>query len=430
MAKKTTVFIVAFSLAVVLRSAMLVHGAENATSTPVSLTRDELANQIQSRTKQLDEVNQQLESTRASLKETATARKTLQKELNTIQSNIGQLNLGIKSDEITVQKLEFEIEALGYDIRDIRESMVSKRDAVERSLVELQKNDHANGNLLAIFLKNASLADGILEAQNLKNLQGRLAADIVGLRTLHEEYNNKLEDTSEKKDGIAIHQRSLQNKKLIVEDQKEERTGILTNTKNKESEYQKQVAELEKLQQQIANEVEALGAVLRTKIDPALLPPLQSGVLAMPIPGVNARTALTQGFGATEFAKNGYKGKWHNGVDFGVPLGTSILASEEGTVLAVGNQDSYCYRGAYGKFVVIEHKNNLTTLYAHLSQYGVKKGDVVKRGQVIGYSGKTGYATGPHLHFTVFAGPTFYMGPSKVCGPMPFGGDLNPMGYL
>ena len=117
-------------------------------------------------------------------------------------------------------------------------------------------------------------------------------------------------------------------------------------------------------------------------------------------------------------------------MDFGVPLGTSILASEEGTVLAVGNQDSYCYRGAYGKFVVIEHKNNLTTLYAHLSQYGVKKGDVVKRGQVIGYSGKTGYATGPHLHFTVFAGPTFYMGPSKVCGPMPFGGDLNPMGYL
>ena len=147
----------------------------------------------------------------------------------------------------------------------------------------------------------------------------------------------------------------------------------------------------------------------------------------MPIATANV---LTQGFGATEFAKNGYKGKWHNGVDFGVPLGTTILAAEDGTVVAVGNQDSYCYRGAYGKFIVIEHKNNLTTLYAHLSQYIVKKGDVIKRGQVIGYSGKTGYATGPHLHFTVFAGPTFYMGPSKVCGPMPFGGDLNPLGYL
>lgn len=400
------------------------------TSTPGTLTRDELANQIQSRTKQLDEINQQLESTRENLKETSTARKTLQRELNTIQGNISQLNLGIKSDEITVQKLELEIRSLGYDIRDIQDSMVSKRDAVQRSLVELQKNDRANENLLAIFLKNASLADGILEAQNLKNLQSRLAGDIVGLRTLHDEYNQKLDDTSEKKDGITVHQRSLQNKKFIVEDQKEERTGLLTETKNKESEYQKQVTELEKLQQQIANEVEALGAVLRTKIDPALLPPLAPGVLGMPISAANARAILTQGFGATEFAKNGYKGKWHNGVDFGIPLGTPILASEEGTVVAVGNQDSYCYRGAYGKFIVVEHSNNLTTLYAHLSQYIVKKGDAVKRGQVIGYSGKTGYATGPHLHFTVFAGPTFYMGPSKVCGPMPFGGDLNPMGYL
>src|SRR3989344_3115325 len=154
---------------------------ESATSTPVSLTRDELSNQIQSKTKQLDEINRELESTRENLKDTTTARKTLQKELNTIQGNINQLTLGIKSDEVTVQKLGFEIESLGYDIRDIRESMVSKRDAVERSLVELQKNDHANGNLLAIFLKNASLADGILEVQNLKNLQGRLAADIVVL---------------------------------------------------------------------------------------------------------------------------------------------------------------------------------------------------------------------------------------------------------
>lgn len=424
MIQKILIFAIALTL---FFGATFGRAAENQTSTPASLTREELANQIQSRTKQLDDINQQLESTKESLKETATARKTLQKELNTIQGNINQLNLGIKSDEITVQKLGFEIESLGYDIRDIRESMVSKRDAVERSLLELQKNDRTNGNLLAIFLKNASLADGVFEAQNLKNLQSRLAADIVGLRALHEEYNNKIEDTSEKKDGIAIHQRNLQNKKFIVEDQKEERTGLLVETKSKESVYQKQVAELEKLQQQIANEVEALGAVLRTKIDPALLPSLTPGVLGMPITTANV---LTQGFGATEFAKNGYKGKWHNGVDFGVPLGTTILAAEDGTVVAVGNQDSYCYRGAYGKFIVIEHKNNLTTLYAHLSQYIVKKGDVIKRGQVIGYSGKTGYATGPHLHFTVFAGPTFYMGPSKVCGPMPFGGDLNPMGYL
>ncbi len=402
--------------------------ADNGTSSPASLMREELASQVQAKSKQLEDINQQLESTRATLNDTTTARKTLQKELNAIQGNISQLNLGIKSDELTVQKLGLEIEALGYDIRDIQESMISKRDAIERSLVGLEKNDRENGNLLAIFLKNASLADGVFEAQNLKNLQGRLVADIVGLRTLHEEYNGKLQDTANKKSGIAFHQQNLQNKKLIVQDQQQERTTILTQTKNKESEYQKQVADLLKLQQQIASDVEALDAVLRTKIDPSTLPPLASGVLAMPVAA--GRGAITQGYGATEFAKNGYTGHWHNGVDFGVPLGTPVLATEDGTVVATGNQDAYCYRGAYGKFIVIQHHNNLTTLYAHLSQPIVSKGGVVKRGQVIGYSGKTGYATGPHLHLTVFATPTFYMGPSRVCGPMPFGGDLNPMGYL
>jgi murein DD-endopeptidase MepM/ murein hydrolase activator NlpD len=139
---------------------------------------------------------------------------------------------------------------------------------------------------------------------------------------------------------------------------------------------------------------------------------------------------MTQGYGATAFAKNGYQGHWHNGVDLAASIGTPVLAAEDGEVVATGNQDAYCYRGAYGKFIVIKHNDNLVTLYGHLSKQIVVKGDVVKRGQVIGYSGMTGYATGPHLHFTVFAGPTFYMGPSKVCGPMPYGGDLNPLSYL
>jgi murein DD-endopeptidase MepM/ murein hydrolase activator NlpD len=106
------------------------------------------------------------------------------------------------------------------------------------------------------------------------------------------------------------------------------------------------------------------------------------------------------------------------------------MAADSGTVVATGDQDKYCYRGAYGRFIVIQHANGLTTLYAHLSKIAVSKGDTVSRGQTIGYVGSTGYATGPHLHFTVFSSPTFSMGGSKTCGPMPHGGDLNPLNYL
>lgn len=399
------------------------------TSTAQAMTREALQEQVQAKAQQLDELNKQIEATKKALSQTTGSRLTLQKELATLQNNINQLDLSIKSDQLTIEKLGLEVESLNYDLQDIQSSIADKRSAIIKTLVELQMNDRENGNLLVVFLRSKTLADGVLETQTIKNLQSQLTADIANLRSLHDEYTSKIQESTQKKQDISSNQQNLTNKKLIVQDQKTERQTVLTQTKNQETLYQKQVANLEKQQKQIADEVEALDAVLRTKIDPSTLPPLGHGVLAIPVSG-DTLNNITQGYGATEFAKNGYQGHWHNGVDFAASIGTSVLAAEDGTVVAVGNQDSYCPRGAYGKFIVIQHQDNLTTLYGHLSRQIVKKGDIIKRGQVIGYSGMTGYATGPHLHFSVYASPTFYMGPSKVCGQMPFGGDLNPMGYL
>jgi murein DD-endopeptidase MepM/ murein hydrolase activator NlpD len=276
-------------------------------------------------------------------------------------------------------------------------------------------------------LKSNSLTEGVFEAQALNDLNAKLALDIGVLEELQNELSAKVTSLNEKKSKTALHQKNLEVRKIILQDQKKEWQTILQATKSKESVYEKQAAELRKLQQEIAEEIESLDAELRTKIDPSLLPKAGIGVLAPPLQG---ELVITQKYGATSFAQSAYPGRWHNGVDFRAPVGTPVFASEAGTVAGVGNQDAYCYRGAYGKFVAINHDNNLTTLYTHLSQYVVKKGDTVERGQLIGYSGRTGYATGPHLHFTVFAQPTFYMGQSRSCGPMPFGGDLNPERYL
>lgn len=394
-----------------------------------SLTRDELTAQVQDKAKQLETVNQQLASTTAVLKSTTQQRQTLQQQLNLLSGNIKTLNLGIQADTLTAQQLQLQIQSLGYDLQDISDSMSIKRSAIESVLKDFQKKDTTNGNLLALFLKSGTLADGVFEAQSLNNLQAQLADDIDNLKILQEQYNGKLQESATKKNQVVAHQADLQNKKAIVQDQTAEKQTVLATTKNQESLYQKQLADLKKQQQQIASDMEALDAVLRLKIDPSTLPALRPGILLIPIAG-DTRSGLTQGYGATDFAKNGYQGHWHNGVDFAASVGTPVLAAEDGTIMATGNQDSYCPKGAYGRFVVINHTNNLTTLYGHLSKILVAKGDTVKRGQVIGYSGQTGYATGPHLHFTVYAQATFYMGQSKVCGPMPYGGDLNPIGYL
>lgn len=89
--------------------------------------------------------------------------------------------------------------------------------------------------------------------------------------------------------------------------------------------------------------------------------------------------------------------KWrsHNGVDLAAPSGTPIRASADGVVEAISSM-----RG-YGNTIILRHPNNITTLYAHQSRFakGLKKGDRVSQGDVIGFVGSTGWATGPHLHY-------------------------------
>lgn len=85
----------------------------------------------------------------------------------------------------------------------------------------------------------------------------------------------------------------------------------------------------------------------------------------------------------------------HNGVDYAAPTGTPIKATGDGQIVHLGN------KGGYGRTIVIKHGRTYQTLYAHMNRYasGLKVGSTVKQGQVIGYVGSSGMATGPHLHY-------------------------------
>ncbi len=85
----------------------------------------------------------------------------------------------------------------------------------------------------------------------------------------------------------------------------------------------------------------------------------------------------------------------HKGIDFAAPVGTAIKAAGSGRVSFRG------VKGGYGNVVILSHAGSVTTLYGHMSRFasGLRVGDKVKQGEVIGYVGKTGLATGPHLHY-------------------------------
>lgn len=88
----------------------------------------------------------------------------------------------------------------------------------------------------------------------------------------------------------------------------------------------------------------------------------------------------------------------HNGIDLPLPVGTPVVASADGKVLKA------LEKGGYGKHIVIQHEDEFRTLYANLSSIQVQDGQLVKQGEVIGYTGNTGVSTGPHIHIGVFKG--------------------------
>jgi murein DD-endopeptidase MepM/ murein hydrolase activator NlpD len=85
----------------------------------------------------------------------------------------------------------------------------------------------------------------------------------------------------------------------------------------------------------------------------------------------------------------------HLGIDYAAPVGTPVVAVGDGRIAFKG------WKGGYGRFIAIRHNGRYTTTYGHLSRYasGLKRADTVKQGQVIGYVGASGLATGPHLDF-------------------------------
>jgi murein DD-endopeptidase MepM/ murein hydrolase activator NlpD len=105
---------------------------------------------------------------------------------------------------------------------------------------------------------------------------------------------------------------------------------------------------------------------------------------------------LSGGFGTRSDPFTGEPG-FHKGLDISADRGQPVYATAAGTV------ESAAYSGDYGNLVTLDHGYGLTTRYGHLSKFAVKPGDNVKRGDVIGYVGATGRATGSHLHYEVLS---------------------------
>lgn len=386
-------------------------------------TIDELRQQIDQKNDEIKKIQEELRKYNEELSKTAHTSNTLKNKITTLNTNIISLRRQITLTETQIKQKQLEIRQYDLSIKARELDMNERRQSLGQLMRSLSQG--ATLSMLEIVLQNNTLSDFFFFIEQTKNAERGITENLTLLRAVKKELEDDRRAAEAKRRQLAVFQGSLADKRQLTEGERKQQQELLAETKNQEKKYQELVNETEKQFQEIQREIEELENELRKQVDPSSLPPRREGFFTWPAEGI-----LTQRYGKTAFARYSHFYEFHNGIDIAASVGTNVDAAEKGKIIAVGNSDLYCRRGAYGKFIVIDHQNNLVTLYAHLSLQKVVVGDSVERGQHIGYMGSTGRSTGPHLHFTIYDARTFELRQSKVCGILPYGGSINPLDYL
>jgi murein DD-endopeptidase MepM/ murein hydrolase activator NlpD len=389
-------------------------------------SEEELRAQIAVKNKAIEQLEQEIKQYQAGIQGTAATAKNLQAEIKVLNQEVAALNKQITLTKTKIDKKNLEIKDLSNDITDTTEVLVSQEAAIAESLRKLQEIE--TQSVFEIFLKYPSVSSFFDAIEQNKALESSIADTYKKLTETREHLQNQKVVTEKNKKQLINLQENLTDQKSVQEDTKLERNQLLKVTKNQEAAYQKLLRDREARRASIAKEIQDIEFALQKLIDTGSLPARGSHVLSWPV----EKPFVTQEFGQTAFSKSTdvYKGNGHNGIDLRAAVGATVMAAADGVVKGTGDTDRICPRGSYGKWVVIEHDNNLSTLYAHLSKIRVAAGTKVSQGDIIGLAGNTGYTTGPHVHFTVYASNTFRQTQTKYCGLVPAGGYLNPIDYL
>ncbi len=361
-------------------------------------TIETLRKSIETKNAQIEAINKEIKELDSRIQTTSKEGQTLKGAISTLEASRSKLLKEIEATQNKVATTNLTIEQLGLEIKDKERKIEDNREALADAIRSINRSEQIS--LAEAVLAYNSMSEVWNEIETLTRFQTGVRENMAEVEALKNQLADKKSQTEIQKNNLISFKSELEDKKEIVDINKVEKSKLLSATQSKEAAYKKQLEEKKRLADAFQREILSYESQLQILIDPTSYPSAGAGILKWPLDAVR----ITQTFGDTAFAKSGaYNGKGHNGVDFGAAVGTRVLSALTGTVEATGNTDSVpgCY--SYGKWVLVRHDNGLSTLYAHLSLIKAVAGQRVATGEIIGYSGNTGYSTGPHLHFGVYA---------------------------
>lgn len=368
----------------------------------------------------LSQVRKNIQSKQQELKESKKQEKNLSDQIDTMESQIS-------SKETDISKLETAIGEAETQLGTLKTQLKEAQDRVD------EQDDHLNSRLRNMY-KNGSIGfiDVLLDSDNISEFLTNLdmvqkvySQDQDTLETLKDTYaeidNKKKEieslqsELTASKELVQEEKQSLQQDKAEVEKQKAAVTADIAESEDELDQMQEEEAAIEAAiraeEQRRAEEAakaaaakknnsssssssskpSSSGSSASTPVKKGKLTTYKGQTMQFPAPSM---TRKSSNFGYRIHPIKHTK-RLHAGVDLAAPGGSAIVAAMSGKVILARAGSGY------GNYIIVDHGNGYTTLYAHCSKLLVKKGRTVSRGQQIAKVGSTGASTGNHLHFEV-----------------------------
>jgi len=361
---------------------------------------EKLQKDIQDRGSRLQEIEKEIAKFNQELKVVGAEKQTLQKAINQLVLERKKVQAEIARTENLISSTDMEINKLILEINKTEKSITQIESAIAQIIRSQYKG--SDKSIVELLLTHKQLSDFWSTFEAHETVRNSMSVKVGELTSLSNLLVDKREENTEKRSQLASLHSQYRDQNSVLGNNQAEQSSLLEVTKNEEKGYQKLLAQQQQARDLIIKEMRDFEAKLQFILDPNTIPVPGTPVFDWPLKNV----IITQNFGGSEFAKRNpgiYGGRaYHPGIDMGTPRGTAIYAPLSGTVRATGNTDLVPGCFSWGKWTLIDHANGLSTLYAHQDVISVTAGQKVTTGEIIGYTGNTGYSTGPHLHLTLY----------------------------
>ncbi len=406
----------------------------------------ELDDQIEDAEAEVGRLDQELEISRAQLDQIIAELQATQAELDALNDELAGAQAQLEDRERILAATTAELDATAQRLDDTRAELEELRGAYEARVRQSYIAARPDQTLPVFSARNAAdftQAITYLEAivsrdragfEEVDVLQTRIAADEAELARLRAQQESDREAAAAERDRVAGLVAQQEGLVAQVDAQAADKRTVLQGLESDRAAADQLIAELEaesdRIEQELAAAAEAAAAAAAAEAAAAAAATEAATGAEAPAAvqsgGGTASSSGTAGAvaGSGRFilpvsgrisSEYGYRvhpisgaRRLHAGMDIAAGSGTPIGAAGDGTVIYAG------WRGGYGNTVIVDHGGGIATLYAHQSRVGTSVGQSVRRGQVIGYVGSTGYSTGPHVHWEVRVN----------------GSPQNPRGYL